>query len=86
MHHVGSTADLGLSEPTDEEKEALNNLLLEFKDIFSTSEQDFGLLIQTFHSIDTGARPPFKSCPYRDSHYEEKIVSNEIKKLLDSGL
>ena len=43
-------------------------------------------MIQNFHSIDTGSHPPFKSCPYRKSHSEEKIVANEIKKLLDSGL
>ena len=78
IHTVGDTTNLGLAKPTEEETQELNKLLNEFKDIFSTSDQDFGLLINSFHDIKTGTNKPFKSKPYWKSHSKEQIVFNEI--------
>ena len=86
IHTVGDVSDLGLTEPSLEQQKELHNLLDEFKDIFSKSDQDFGLLANSYHEIDTGSHKPFKSRPYRKSHTEEAIVASEIQKLLDAGL
>lgn len=86
IYHIGDSTEFGLTELKKEQSGQLNELLEEFKDIFAKDKRDYGLLVFSFYNIDTGDSPPFKLKPYRKSCAEEKILSLELKNLLDTGL
>ena len=44
IHTIGDTINLGLQEPIEEETQELDKLQTEFKYIFLTSDQNFGLI------------------------------------------
>ena len=79
IHTKGDSTKLGLNKHTENENKELDKLLIKFKDIFSTSKQEFGLLINTFHNIDMGTNKPLKSRPNQKSHTEEQIITTESK-------
>lgn len=86
IHLIGGSDEFGLEPSPEEQSSRLDKLLNEFKEIFATSELDYGHMKGVTHQVDTGDHKPFKSRPYRKSRLEETVVQSEIEKLLKSGL
>ena len=65
------------------QREELNNLILEFKDIFETEGPPTTL---TEHCIDTGESPPISVPPYRLSPGKREMLKREIAEMLQLGI
>lgn len=62
----------------------LQQLLLEFKDIFSTNKLDLGLTTVGYHEICTGNANPIYSKPYRVAHSEKDTVKELVADMLSN--
>ena len=77
--------ELRLHYSPSQQKE-LDDLLTEFKDIFSQHENNFGEMVNVFHSINTGSEMLIKAQLYCKSYSKEKIISQELQKLQEAKL
>jgi transposase InsO family protein len=69
-----------------EEKNFLEGLLWDNRDVFAWSRSELGLTHLVTHEIDTGDAKPIASRPYRHSFHEQQIEQEEVEKLLKEGL
>jgi hypothetical protein len=68
------------------QKLQLHDLLIEYQDLFiSTNSEIVGTNTITHH-IDTGDTPPISNRPYRLSYKENEILKNEIDAMLTSNI
>ena len=59
---------------TDEQNNRLRSLLIEFKDVFSSSDSDLGRTSIIKHKIDTGDHPPIRLRAYRTSPIQRQNI------------
>ena len=65
----------------------LKSLIIKYKDIFATSVNDLKQPCTIgFHQIDTGDAKPIYQRPYRRSKYENEIIENKVKRLLENNI
>ena len=87
MEFVTVTGNTGLPEIgehlTVEQRGELDQLLVEFGDVFSVYP---GRTNAAEHTIDTGDASPFRLAPYRVPKAWEEKVRDELKSLLDQGV
>ena len=81
-----STFDLSKTAFQGESRKLLEELLVEFQDIFSKHPLDLGCARSVRHNINTGLNPPVRSAPHRLSHENKKILMQEVKKMLHHDL
>ncbi|RWS26144.1 pol polyprotein-like protein [Leptotrombidium deliense] len=70
----------------NEEKKELGSVLREYRDCFSFSMTEIGLVDCIKHKIDTGDNLPINLPPYRLSATEREIVDDFVKELVDAGI
>ena len=68
------------------EKEALLQLLHEFRDIFSTASLDVGRTNLAKHQIDTNQAPPIRKPPYRVSPQQRQEIDDQLQYMLDKNI
>ncbi|CAF1037582.1 unnamed protein product [Brachionus calyciflorus] len=66
----------------EQEVNELKNLIFEFKDCFSCSENDLGKTNLIKHQINTGSSNPVKQPPYRVPSFIRNEIDKEIDKML----
>lgn len=64
----------------------LDELLVEFSDIFSMHPSDYGRTRLVEHSIKTADAAPIKLRPYRVSPAKQAVMQSEVKRLLEHGI
>ena len=67
---------------TDEQKKQVEELLQEYKGVFSTSEFDLGRTNLVKHTIDTGTNRPFKQALRRHPMAYLPIIDEHVDKML----
>ena len=71
---------------TDEQKNQVEQLLEEFKSVFSQSSTDYGRTELIEHQIDTGAAHPIRQPPRRIPQHLRMNVDEQIDSMLDNGI
>ena len=61
--HLRELYDRNSEELSDDEKNQLSQLLIDYADIFSTGSKDIGRTDWVKHNIDTGNEVPFRQRP-----------------------
>lgn len=74
------------NEVTLEQKQKLQNLIIEYQNSFSTTSTDMGLTNLVEHKINTGNAPPIKQHPRRLPLAKMGEVEKEIEDMLDKGV
>ena len=74
------------SDLTDDQNDAIWNLLLHYPSVFSWSLEDIGKCKLFKYHIDTGDSPPIAVRFVRKSVKENEIIQNEVDKLLAAGI
>jgi len=74
------------SEEINKDKDNLNQLINNFKDVLIVSIDDVKIAKAEPHSIPLSNNTPIKLRPYRISLEQSQALKKEIKKLLDHGL
>ncbi|CAF0905539.1 unnamed protein product [Brachionus calyciflorus] len=69
-----------------EEAKTLKNLIFEYRDCFSWSENDIGKTQLIKHKINTGFSEPIKQPPFRVPAHIRQEIENEIKKMLKNKI
>lgn len=70
-----------------EDKQIFENLLYEFRDIFSTEQSvNLGCTSAVTHKIETGDAGPIKLRPYKIPHAVKPVVNNLIEQQLREGI
>ena len=75
-----------LAELTAEQFKVASDLFLRYKHIFAKDDFDLGCATNAQHVLDTGDSPPIRSRPHRRAQAKESIITEELNKLLDSGM
>lgn len=70
----------------EEEGKQLEELLIDYQDVFATSELDIGLFKGIKHSIDTGDARPIRHKMRRTPIHFQKEEEAHLRKLLDQGI
>ena len=80
--------ELGLEEKglSPAQLQSVHSLLQRHSAIFSTGDSDLGRTHLTTHQIDTGNAKPIKMGPRRVPLHIQQEVSDEIKRMQDSGV
>ena len=73
-------------ELTTEQRTQIERILYEFSDIFSFDSRNIGLCRVLEHFIDTGARGPVYTPPYRYSAYQREIINDQVKEWVEMGI
>ena len=68
------------------ENNRLNELLLDYKDIFAKSSLDLGRTSVVEHKIDTGNAQPIKQSPYRVSQQQRAEIDSHIANMLEQDI
>ena len=71
---------------TDEQKKQVEELLQEYKEVFSTSEFDLGRTNLVKHTIDTGTNRPFKQALRRHPMAYLPIIDEHVDKMLANDI
>ena len=65
---------IDITDIEEHQKKALEDLVPEFSDVFSTGKQDLGRIDWIYHSIYTGNQVPIKHAPRRlPIHYKQEV-------------
>ena len=78
--------DLSSSDLTLEQKKKLENLLLEYRDVFANSIEELGRTSIMKHKIDTGDSRPIRQRPYRVSPKNKEEINNQVNNMLEQGI
>ena len=78
--------DISNCNLSQQEKDRLLDLLIEYQDVFVTSESDFGQAKRFSRSMDTGDNPPFRQRPYRIPQSQLEMVDKHIRDMLNKGI
>jgi deoxyuridine 5'-triphosphate nucleotidohydrolase len=73
-------------ELTQDQDQALNQLLEEYDDIFAAELHELGRINEVQHLIDTGDERPIRQRAYRATLPDQEFISNEIQKMVDAGI
>lgn len=71
---------------TSEQRSALDEILHEYKDCFSSTLKDLGYTNVTEMTIDLHDAEPVVYRPYRLSHSERSLVQSMVNEMVDSGI
>jgi transposase InsO family protein/predicted aspartyl protease len=71
---------------TEEMKEKLKKLLMEYVDVFATDYKYAGRVTVVKHSIETGNHPPIRIPPRRLSEVEKEVQRKEVQMQLEKGV
>ena len=75
--------DWSASLLTEQQRKELTQLLIEYKDVFSTGPYDIGVTDVVTHKIITEpGKGPINSRPYRTTPHEKNIIQQQIDELL----
>ena len=78
LHVLG----IDVTNMEEHQKKALEDLVQECSDVFSTGKQDLGWTDWVYHSIYTGNQAPIKQAPHRlPNHYKQ-----EVDQILENAL
>lgn len=69
-----------------EQVKVLQNLLLEYKDVFSKSSDDIGRTSLTEHRINTGTAFPIRQPGRRIPIGKKEMVREELQKMIERGM
>jgi hypothetical protein len=69
-----------------EEKEALQTLLSDFRDVFATKTSEMGFTNLVEHHINTGEAAPVHSKPYRVSQKERDVIQAQVQEMLEHDI
>lgn len=77
-----------VSEPflSNEQEQVLENMLLEYKDIFSTPECELGEFPEFQMEINLTNNRPIKCKPYKASEIDKQFMREQIDKWIESGV
>ena len=75
-----------IEQLTEVEGVAVADLLQQYKDVFSLSEQDLGRTNLIGHQIDTGNVRPIKQKPRRTSPSKHAEIERQVEDLLQRGV
>ena len=65
---------IDITDMEEHQKKALEDLVQEFSNVFSTGKQDLGRTDWVYHSIYTGNQAPIKQAPRRlPIHYKQEV-------------
>ena len=78
--------DLSKSELTTEQVGQAQELLSEFRDVFSKDRRDYGRTSLLTHSINTGGAAPIKKTPYRLPQLYLQAAEQHVKEMAADGL
>jgi hypothetical protein len=78
--------DLSKCELSAAAIEKLHDLILQYSDVFATSNDDLGFTNVVEHRIDTGKARPYRRAPYRTAHQLRPVVEREIDKMTKTGI
>ena len=78
--------DLSKSELTTEQVGQAQELLSEFRDVFSKDRRDYGRTSLLAHSINTGGAAPIKKTPYRLPQLYLQVTEQHVKEMAADGL
>ncbi|GFT13973.1 transposon Ty3-I Gag-Pol polyprotein [Nephila pilipes] len=70
----------------DDQRTALQKLLQEIRNFFSTCDADVGHCNVTQHKINTGDHPPIKQNPRRFPLARKKDAERPVKEMVDNGI
>ena len=70
----------------DEEKRRIEEVLWEFRDVFSAGLGDLGLTNLVTHPIVTGAAAPIKQAARRIPHAMRPVVEAQIQQMAETGV
>ena len=70
----------------DDEKRRIEEVLWEFRDVFSTGPCDLGKTDVVTHPIATGAAAPIKQAARRIPHAMRPVVEAQIQQMVESGV
>ena len=71
---------------SESEKSSLVHLLIEYRDVFVSSDLDLGRAHRFSHRINTGENAPFRQRPYRIAQSQLAIVDKHIEEMLDKSI
>lgn len=71
---------------TGPQKQELLGLLQKYEDCFSSSMEPMGFTHLVQHSIEVENTDPVRSRPYRISHKEREVISNQIQEMLQNEI
>ncbi|XP_053386617.1 uncharacterized protein LOC128550817 [Mercenaria mercenaria] len=78
--HLKECYERSTKDLTEEEKKEVKDLLCEFQDIFSKSDDDIGHTDLVEYTIDTGDNKPVRTPPYRIPLAKREMAEKEKKK------
>ncbi len=84
--HLTELYDRSSKELSEDEKDLLGQLLVDYSDIFSTGSSDIGRTDWVKHDIDTGDEPPFRQRPRRLPIMQQEALKEQIEDLKSRGL
>jgi len=71
---------------SSEEKQVLENMLIEYNDIFSTSENEIGEFPNFHMEINLTKDIPIKCKPYKASEIDKQFMREQVEKWIKSGV
>jgi hypothetical protein len=75
-----------LSHLQPEEQADVENLLVEFQDIFSSGPSDIGRTSKIYHKINTGDHPPIRQQARRIPGHRREEVDSMLQTMLEQGV
>ena len=84
--HLKPLVEKASDSLTDEQKQSLTDLLIQYGDIFVGPDGKVGRTDIVKHTIDTGDNHPFKLPMRRQPLAQKPIIENELEKVLEQGV
>ena len=84
--HLKPLVEKASDSLTDEQKQSLTDLLIQYGDIFVGPDGKVGRTDIVKHTIDTGDNHPFKLPMRRQPLAQKPIIENELEKMLEQGV
>ena len=69
-----------------EQRQKMKDLLIKYRNVFSTNPKGPGLVTHVEHVIDTGDTRPIKQRSYRTSQKEDQYLKQEVEEMIDNGI
>jgi dUTPase len=78
--------DISQALITEEQRQELENLILQYQDIFALTPNDIGRTSLIMHHIPTKDHAPIRLRPYRESPQRREIIRKHVQQMEQAGL
>lgn len=78
--------DIFITDVEEKYKKPLQQLLYQFRDLFSSSDTQLGSTGVIKHTIDTQGKGPIRLRTYRMARRQKEETDNQLQKMLDEGI